>query len=145
MAIPYCNKDNFFDVTVQGGDSEGVDLEKKLRAYCKENGIDEYKANVVGIAAEEFVVNIGRYGYKNTKRNYIDVCLSKVEDKLILRIRDDGVAFNPLEYETDKSDEEIGGIKLVKAIADKLDYTRVLNMNNTVVEINLSEQKEASK
>lgn len=57
---------------------------------------------------------------------------------LILRLRDDGIPFNPLEYKQDETDQyHLGGIELIKRMADKMEYTRVLNMNNTIVEIRL--------
>ena len=67
--------------------------------------------------------------------------LVKEEEKIVLRVRDDGPFFNPLEYgsgkeaETDDDIEGLSGIKIIKSLADRLDYSRVLNMNNTIVEI----------
>lgn len=70
------------------------------------------------------------------KRNYIDINLSKTEDKLILRIRDDGIPFDPTQYNPEEKDQfEFGGISLIKKTAAKLSYIRVLNMNNTIIEI----------
>ena len=57
---------------------------------------------------------------------------------MILRLRDDGIPFDPLEYKRDEADKyALGGIELIKRMADKMEYTRVLNMNNTIVEIRL--------
>ncbi len=137
-AIPDTGGDVFYDVTVTGTADEAVGISEKLIDYCVSRGIDKNKANTVGIAAEELTLNIGKYGYKNIKRSYIDICLVKSENSLILRLRDDGIPFDPLEYKHDEADKyNLGGIELIKRMADKMEYTRVLNMNNTVVEIRL--------
>ena len=137
-AIPDTGGDVFYDVTVTGTADEAVGISEKLIDYCLSRGIDKNKANAVGIAAEELTVNIGKYGYKNIKRSYIDICLVKSDDLLILRLRDDGIPFDPLEYKHDETDKyHLGGIELIKRMADKMEYTRVLNMNNTIVEISL--------
>ncbi len=137
-AIPDKGGDVFYDVTVTGTADDAVGISEKLIEYCLSQGIDKNKANTVGIAAEELTVNIGKYGYKNIKRSYIDICLVKDEDLLILRLRDDGIPFDPLEYKRDEADKyNLGGIELIKRMADKMEYTRVLNMNNTIVEIGL--------
>ncbi len=137
-AIPDKGGDVFYDVTVTGTADDAVGISEKLIEYCLSQGIDKNKANTVGIAAEELTVNIGKYGYKNIKRSYIDICLVKDEDLLILRLRDDGIPFDPLEYKRDEADKyNLGGIELIKRMADKMEYTRVLNMNNTIVEIRL--------
>ena len=138
MTIPEKNENSFCDVTIEAGEGKAVSLAHTLVEYCREHGVDKAKSNAVGIAAEEIAVNISRYGYKKAGVNYIDVCLTKAENTLVLRIRDDGVPFDPLEYSSGEEDEfELGGLELIKATASKLDYTRVLNMNNTIVEINL--------
>ena len=51
-------------------------------------------------------------------------------------MRDDGVPFNPTEYTAgDDGEFLLGGIAVIKAVAEKMTYTRVLNMNNTVIEV----------
>ena len=106
---------------------------------CIDNGIDGKNANIIGLAAEEIAVNISRYGYKRFKRNYIDINLSKADGRLILRIRDDGAAFDPTQYRDDEQSVfRLGGINMIKNTATKLSYIRVLNMNNTIIELDVS-------
>ena len=137
LMIPEKDGENLMDITVMSTDEQAVEISKKLIECCGQNGIVSEKANVIGVAAEELTANIVRYGYKGNKPSCIDINLSKVDNKLILRLRDDGVSFNPTEYNTTENEEGflLGGIALIKSIADNMTYTRVLNMNNTVIEI----------
>lgn len=139
LLIPEKDCESYCDITIKGLEQEAVNISDKLINYCIENGIDRKKANIIGLAAEEIAVNISRYGYKNVKRNFIDINLSGTNGKLILRIRDDGVPFDPTQYKSEEKDIfELGGINLIKKAAAKLSYIRVLNMNNTIIEIDVS-------
>ena len=57
---------------------------------------------------------------------------------MILRIRDDGLPFDPTKYEYDDNEEySTSGIRLIEKLTDKMSYMRLLNLNNTVFEINI--------
>ena len=84
------------------------------------------------------VDNIITYGYKKKSHNYIDVNLKLIDDTLLLRIRDDGVPFDPTKYEPEEEENfSTSGIKLIKNVTDKVSYMRILNLNNTVFEIKI--------
>ena len=66
----------------------------------------------------------------------IDINLSHDGELWILRIRDDGIPFDPTTYHAEEENKFLlGGIKLIRKLAKNLVYTRVLNMNNTVIEV----------
>lgn len=136
LMIPEQDGESLCDITVHSTDKDAVEISQQLIDRCTQNGIDPKKANAVGLAAEELTVNIARYGYNGIKPGYIDINLSKADDRLLLRVRDDGVPFNPTEYTAgDDGEFLLGGIAVIKAVAEKMTYTRVLNMNNTVIEV----------
>ena len=76
-------------------------------------------------------VNIIKFGGKSS--NWIDINLCLEEDILNLRIRDNGVNFNPLEYKNDSEEFDIHGIELVKKISKSMNYIRAVDMNNTII------------
>ena len=57
-----------------------------------------------------------------------------------MRIRGDGAPFDPLEYEDEQDILYRNNIRLLEKIADKKEYTRIMNMNNTVLSIRPQEQ-----
>lgn len=63
----------------------------------------------------------------------IDINLCLEDDICQLRIRDNGVNFNPLEYSYDHEEFDIHGIELVKKISKSMDYIRAIDMNNTII------------
>lgn len=136
MAIPEENTDEICNFTVTGSDDEAVKVSEKIIEFCNEHGADPKKATAMGIATEELISNIGRYGYPDTEEKYIDICLSKKEDSFFLRLRDDGQPFDPVTFETPEHEEyDIKGLELIKKLAVKITYMRVISLNNTIIVI----------
>ena len=136
LMIPKPDHDDSFDVTIEAGEKNAVNISAKIISYCRAHNIDERTAYVLGLAAEEIAVNISRYGYDKVKKPYIDINLSHDGEQWILRIRDDGIPFDPTQYQPEEENKFLlGGINLIKGLAKKLNYVRVLNMNNTIIEI----------
>ena len=52
----------------------------------------------------------------------------------MLRIRDNGVIFNPTEF-VDDSSNEVTGLKVLKKLPLKVEYNRVLGFNNTIITV----------
>lgn len=136
LMIPKVNAEEICDFTVKGSDLEAVEVSQRIIDYCMKEGLGADKAKAMGIAAEELISNIGRYGYKDPAEKYIDVCLSKRGDKFYMRLRDDGIPFDPVSYEPKEHEPyEIGGLEMLKKLAVKMTYMRVINLNNTIIEI----------
>ncbi len=136
LMIPKPEHDNSFDVTIMASEENAVGISEKIIDYCRARNVDEHTAYVLGLSAEEIAVNISRYGYNNTKKKFIDINLSHDGQQWILRIRDDGIPFDPTQYHSEEKEKFLlGGINLIKKLAKNFTYTRVLNMNNTIIEI----------
>ena len=135
LMIPNPDRDDSFDVTIEAGEENAVGVSAKIIEYCRAQNVDEKTAYVLGLAAEEFAINISRYGYGKTKKPYIDINLSHDGEQWILRIRDDGIPFDPTTYQPDEKNFLLGVINMIRKLAKNLTYTHVLNMNNTVIEV----------
>ena len=130
-----------FDTSLDNEIKNASIISEELTRFAKEHGVKERESQIVGLAAEEIVNNIITYGYKNNHKNYIDISLKKVNDVLVLRIRDDGLPFDPTKYEFDNDEKySTSGIQLISKLTDKMTYMRVLSLNNTIFEINLGGQ-----
>ena len=131
-----------YDVSVDANIDNASIISKEIAAFALINKIDNKNAQIIALASEEYVSNIIEYGYKSKlhKQNYIDVNLKIIDDKLLLRIRDDGMPFDPTKYEFDSDGEKYmtSGINLVSKLTEKVSYMRVLSLNNTVIEMDLA-------
>ena len=127
-----------FDVSLENEEVNASIVSEQIIEFAKKHNVPDRESSIVGLAAEEMVDNIVLYGYKKEKRSYIDVNMKLIDDTLLLRIRDDGVPFDPTKYDFDENENySTSGIKLIKNLTDKVSYMRILNLNNTVFEIKI--------
>ena len=137
--IPSLKEIDKYDVTINNDKANASILSQEIEAYALKHNVSFRDASMIALGAEEMVANIIEYGYKVKNHHYyIDVTLKIVEDKMILMIKDDGIVFDPTQYKEDEEGFSTSGILLVRKIVDKISYTRVLNTNNTSIEIYLS-------
>lgn len=117
------------------GERENVaDIHREIEQFCRQNGIPHNKGVFLAIALEEAVLNI--IGH-NDHVDMIDICLLLEEGDLIVRIRDNGAPFDPLAFVDDGDILQENNISLLERLTDQKAYTRIMNMNNTVLSIKL--------
>ena len=128
-----------YDISIDNNIDNASLVSSEIAEFCKNNNIDNRNSQMIALSAEEMISNIIVYGYKNKKQSFIDVNLKKIDDTLILRIRDDGMPFDPTKYGNDNDEKyTTSGIKLVERITTSMTYMRVLNLNNTILKIDLN-------
>ena len=99
-------------------------------ASCKEVFGD------VRMVCEELVVNVVDYAYPERIDGYLDVEIEKDEHAITIRLKDGGVAFNPLEVEAPDitkplEERQIGGLGIFIMLKkmDAVSYERIDNEN----------------
>lgn len=121
------------------GPEDVVNLSLRVEAFCKEHNVDRKRTYYLSLAAEEMVGNVVDHGFtRDDKEHQIDVCvIARWSGKLKLRIRDDCVTFNPLDwYEANSEDptKDIG-IRLIMATAKKVEYSSAYGLNNLIITV----------
>jgi len=129
--VPDKNPGINLDFSIKSTMEEAGTVNRKIMDFCKKNNVSGNKANLAAVCAEEMTVNIIKFGGKTS--NWIDINLCLEEEICRLRIRDNGINFNPLEYTYDHEEFDIHGIELVKKISKSMDYIRAIDMNNTII------------
>ena len=93
------------------------------------------------LACEEIVMNVTSYAYPNGSEGYLDVEIAKTEDRIVIRFKDGGKPFNPLEQK--KPDTKLSwiqrsigglGIYLVTKTMDNVHYAYLDNQNVFTIE-----------
>ena len=135
---------NYLDISIPAQIEEIGACIEELQRFAEEKGQDVKAAAMLALAAEEIMANTIEYGYKHkSKAEFIDLALSESKGAFMLRVRDDGIAFDPAAFKEGIDDEDnYHGIEIVKKIAKEFRYFRVLNTNNTIIEISLHQQGE---
>jgi anti-sigma regulatory factor (Ser/Thr protein kinase) len=102
---------------------EGADVPAKICSH-------------IAVVGEELFVNIASYAYPNGGEGTAWVRLTVEDARIVLKIEDSGIPFNPLEHEmpdvtTGIEERSIGGlgIYLAQKWMDNIEYQRVEGKN----------------
>ena len=112
-------------------------LAEAIELWGEENGIPGKTLFQLNLALDELLTNTITYGYPEGGEHEIMLRLIPEGEKgLLIEIRDDGLAFNPLEVKApdlkqDIEERPIGGvgIHLVRQMLDELEYRRENGQN----------------
>lgn len=108
-----------------------------VSALIEENGLAPDIGYALELAIDELVTNAISYGYPDGGAGKVTVEVSIESDRVVLVMRDDGIAFDPLQQspeptlEGDVEDRPIGGLglHLVEAMMDEVAYERLNGEN----------------
>ena len=121
-----------YDFSIKNDVSQAIHASEEAMAFCERNSVPENTVNAVGVTVEELCHNIAIYSVKGS--NAVDVCVRVFPDKVNVRLRDDGAAFDPTDY-IDNSGKRITGLELVRMLSSSINYNRVLGFNVTNVSV----------
>lgn len=112
-----------------------TDFTQSLHRSLTDSGCSQECLHDLDLVTEELLVNTIRYGYPNgTERASIEVSLWADAYHVHLVLRDNGIAFNPLEAE-EREEDKVGGwgIPLIKTLMNQFDYERIGETNEVTV------------
>lgn len=109
-------------------------LSRDTMAALEGRGLAKGIALKAGIALEEITAHMA---FLNEKEVDFDVRILARQEDILLALRDNGLAFNPLEYRPpeDEPFPKADGVMVLKALAEEIKYDRVLALNQTVLTI----------
>ena len=119
------DEEHVFEHTIKGEIKEAVNLAQDVQNYLSGNK----SAALVGLAIEEMLVNIINI---NDDVDAIDVIVRDNEENILISVKDTGIDFNPV---IENDNLEFDNISVLNKIAHKIDYSRVLGLNSTVITI----------
>lgn len=126
------NVNEILDISVSPELDEAVKVAQDITEFC-DGKLDKSHVNRIAVAAEEMTVNTIKHGGKYISS--IDIMLCLTNESALIRFRDNGTPFDPTEYSYDSEDYKFGEIEVMLKLADKVTYMRMLDFNNTIIEI----------
>ncbi|MBO7663475.1 MAG: ATP-binding protein [Clostridia bacterium] len=113
--------------------SEVINVSGRVIAFCRQRGIDSRRASFAGLALEEMAGNVVAHGFGADRRKHeIDIRVIHRDQDIILRLRDNCIAFNPSERVSMVNSEDPSrnvGIRLVYRLAKDVKYQNLLGVN----------------
>ena len=115
---------------------------QQVAAWCEAQGIDGRRSYLVPLAVEEMAANAVEHGFAKTKHPAIDVKLIlKRDGTLVLRMRDNGTAFNPMDLDLSAADScSAVGIRMLRQGVREVEYQNTVGLNNVVVTLPAASQ-----
>lgn len=125
------------DISIRDDMDTVMELSTRIHEFCNKHNVDAEKVQRLSLAIEEMAGNIAQYGRKGNRPLDIDIRIVVTEADIAFRLRDNGVPFNPIQYD-DEHRESVGetlGIRLIRGLAKEMRYTYAIGMNNLLVRI----------
>ncbi len=119
------------DVSVRTMD-DVVTVSDQIQTFCRERGIDEKRSYLAGLAMEEMAGNVVAHGFrKDAKKHSIDIRVVHKDERVILRIKDDCVPFDPKERRQLLEGDILKniGIRMIYDLVKDIDYQNMLGLN----------------
>ncbi|WP_307979626.1 MATE family efflux transporter [uncultured Senegalimassilia sp.] len=115
---------------------------QQVAVWCEAQGIDGRRSYLVPLAVEEMAANAVEHGFAKTKHPAIDVKLIlKRDGTLVLRMRDNGAAFNPMDLDLSAADPcSAVGIRMLRQGVREVEYQNTVGLNNVVVTLPAASQ-----
>lgn len=112
------------------GDTEGICLAcEKITGFCEDNGMNTKQTIRISLAMEEMMTMITKEN-SGSDINF-DIRVFVLDDSTGIRIRYDGIDFDPLSFDDD--DDKYMGIMMIKKLVRSTVYKRVLGLNTLII------------
>jgi anti-sigma regulatory factor (Ser/Thr protein kinase) len=117
------------------------------KILAKKIGLSKKLIFEINLALDELFTNIISYGFKDEEEHIIKVTIKPQNEELCLCIEDDGVPFNPIDFETPDvacsvENCKIGGlgIHIMRKLMDEICYQRCDDKNILTLKKTLSNE-----
>ena len=120
---------------------EGVmEASEKVWEFCRENGSDDRTAMLFSLFVEEMAGNTFAHGFTAKREGYrsIDLRLIYSERERIIRFRDNGIPFDPVDWVRKNRPQDPAsaiGIRMIVGLAKDVQYIPSLHLNNLLIRL----------
>lgn len=126
------------ELSIGNSMDEVMTISTGIHKFGKNRNIDEKTLGLLSLCIEEMAGNVVKHAFREGEKRWLDLAIIDKPTSVIVRIRDNGTAFNPLSYLSENAREKYG-IKLIESLADDFEYRRSIGLNNLI--INLKKEK----
>lgn len=124
-------------------------IRKDMETLAETWEIPSSETKQITLMIEELFSNIIRFAFENKGDHKIELTLSIDEGIITLLIRDNGIPFNPLEYNQDQLADPVSmddggmGLTLIRAFADSIEYSREEQKNLLLIQKTIRSRPES--
>lgn len=119
------------ELSIGNSMDEVMAISAGIGKFARGRELDERKLNLLSLCIEEMAGNVVRHAFKPGEKRWLDLTIVDKPEEVIVRIRDNGRAFDPLAYLNGNA--EGYGIRMIHALAKDVEYRRSLGLNNLII------------
>ncbi len=116
------------ELSIGNSMDEVMEISQGIFKFGKGRSISKRMLNLISLSIEEMAGNIVQHAFKPGEKKWFDLMVLDKPDSVVVRLRDNGAAFDPVAYSYEQSDEKYG-INLISAISTTFEYRRSLGLN----------------
>ncbi len=133
--------EKFFSTTSDGTPDRAVEASERVVAFCEENDVNPVLCVKIPLVVEELLVTLARHCSEGDNAR-MDVRISLVGEKVVMRIRCEGRIFNPVAWYHDRKqrltpeefmDDDSFSMDVVDKVAKSVEYSNMFDVNNLIV------------
>lgn len=102
--------------------------------FGSNRSISQETLNMLSLCIEEMAGNVVKHAFKPGEKRWLDLTVVDKPEAVIVRIRDNGIPFDPLAYQRTGEGEGYG-ILMVRKLADGIEYRRSMGLNNLIIRL----------
>lgn len=113
-------------------------VSEEVMGFVRDRGADRRDGIMLPLFIEEMAKNTITHGFGEGRRGSVDLRLVYRKDSKMIRLRDDGIPFDPVKWMEHNSGEDPSsgiGIRMVTGLARDVDYVPAMEMNNLLIHI----------
>jgi len=122
------------EISIGNSMEELMNVAAGIYKFGKGRNISDKLLGELSLCIEEIGGNVIKHAFKPGEKKWFDIMILDKEDSLIVRLRDNGASFDPVKYvDENHADQERFGLRLIRGMADDIQYKRTLDLNNLII------------
>lgn len=126
------------ELSIGNSMDEVMMISKGIYKFGTNRNLSRETLNVLSLCIEELAGNVVQYAFKPGEKRWLDLTIVDKQEKLIVRIRDNGAAFDPVAY-LSNGDVKGFGIRMIHKLSENIEYRRNMGLNNLIIHLRKGE------
>ena len=122
------------ELSIGNSMEEVMEIAKGIYRFGEHRSIGRETLNTLSLCIEEMAGNVVQHAFKPGEKRWLDLTIVDKDEKVIVRFRDNGAAFDPLAYVSEVDSEEYG-IRMIHNLAEEFQYRRSMGLNNLIIHL----------
>lgn len=122
------------ELSIGNSMDEVMTISQGIYKFGKNRDIDHLLLDKLSLCIEEMAGNVVQHAFRPGEKRWFDLMILNKEDRLVIRMRDNGALFDPLAYMRSVGNEkEHLGLRMISSLADSFEYRRSIGLNNLMI------------